>query len=268
MQVARGRRRARRRRGLRRKSSAADRPVPAGRSRRRARSASIGDRTLWPATGRVPSSSTIAPAPERQHRRGYSARSPRPTVTRWCRPRPGILTVNPVPLPQCSLRCPRRDLAPVTVLAAGAQRAGRPPRARSRRRPSPSRSDMPKAHPGTLNYSSPGNGSGAHLAGELSQEHGRRRHRAYSIQRHRACRHCRRRRTSADDVRRRAVGAAASQAQVGSSRLASRARNALPPRRNCPRSRNRACPISTSRVLVQHQSRRPARRTTSSPGFA
>jgi len=76
----------------------------------------------------------------------------------------GNLTVNPFLYRNVPYDV-GRDFAPVTVIAAVPNVLVVHPSV-----PAKSVADLvrhAKAHPGTLNYSSPGNGSGAHLAGEL-----------------------------------------------------------------------------------------------------
>jgi tripartite-type tricarboxylate transporter receptor subunit TctC len=175
----------------------------------------------------------------------------------------GNLTVNPFLYRNVPYDV-GRDLAPVTVIAAVPNVLVVHPSV-----PAKSVAELirsAKAHPGTLNYSSPGNGSGAHLAGELFKSMAGvdivhipfngiapavaavvgGQVQMMSRARHRRCRKSR---------------------QAGSSRWASRAPNALPLRWNCPRSPNRACRDSTSRPGIASWSR-PARRATSSRSSA
>lgn len=75
----------------------------------------------------------------------------------------GNLTVNPILFPKLGYET--RDFVPVTMLAASPNVLVVNPAVHAR-----SLKDLvsyAKAHPGELNFSSPGNGSGAHLAGEL-----------------------------------------------------------------------------------------------------
>jgi tripartite-type tricarboxylate transporter receptor subunit TctC len=76
----------------------------------------------------------------------------------------GNLTVNPS-LYRSVPYDVGRDFAPITVLATGPNILGVHPSV-----PAKTVTELvryAKAHPGALNFSSPGNGSGAHLAGEL-----------------------------------------------------------------------------------------------------
>jgi tripartite-type tricarboxylate transporter receptor subunit TctC len=75
----------------------------------------------------------------------------------------GNLTVNPILFPKLSFEV--RDFAPVTLLASSPNVLVVNPEV-----PARSLKDLvayAKSNPGKLNFSSPGNGSGAHLAGEL-----------------------------------------------------------------------------------------------------
>jgi tripartite-type tricarboxylate transporter receptor subunit TctC len=76
----------------------------------------------------------------------------------------GNLTVNPILFPNLSFN-PQKDLTPITVLASSPNVLVVHPSV-------PAKTlkeliDYAKANPGKLNYGSPGEGSGAHLAGEL-----------------------------------------------------------------------------------------------------
>jgi len=75
----------------------------------------------------------------------------------------GNLTVNPILFPKLGFDV--RDFVPVTLLAASPNVLVVNPAVHAR-----TLKDLvtyAKAHPGELNFASPGNGSGAHLAGEL-----------------------------------------------------------------------------------------------------
>ncbi|GGX24284.1 hypothetical protein GCM10007242_34710 [Pigmentiphaga litoralis] len=76
----------------------------------------------------------------------------------------GNLTVNPLLFPKLTFNT-AKDLSPVTVLATSPNvlvvNASLPVKTM------PELIAYAKAHPGKLNYSSPGTGTGAHLAGEL-----------------------------------------------------------------------------------------------------